>query len=86
MKGLEINPCELAETGSWSVSLAAGRLQFGEGALSRLGELVRELDCNRVLLVTDTGIRAAGHVDRGGAGAQPLSADETARQPLSTVV
>ena len=62
MKGLEINPRELAETGSWSVSLDSGRLRFGEGALDRVGELVRELGCTRVLLVTDAGIRDAGHV------------------------
>jgi len=67
VKGLEINPRELSETGSWSVSLESGRLQFGDGSLDRLGQLVRGLGCTRVLLVTDAGIRAAGHVDRAEA-------------------
>jgi alcohol dehydrogenase len=41
------------------------RLVFGPGTLDRLGELSREYGAKRVLLVTDPGIRAAGHVDRG---------------------
>lgn len=40
------------------------RLVFGAGTLSRLGELASELPARRALLVTDPGIRAAGHVDR----------------------
>ncbi len=53
----------LSETGSWSVELDAGKLVFGEGTLEQLGPCVRELGCSSVLLVTDPGIRAAGHVD-----------------------
>ncbi len=37
------------------------------GGVARLGELVRELGGRRVLLVTDPGIVAAGHVERGEA-------------------
>ncbi len=40
------------------------RLVFGNGTLSRLGELARELGATRVLLVTDRGIVAAGHAER----------------------
>lgn len=40
------------------------RLIFGNGALERLGELARELNGRRALLVTDPGIVAAGHVER----------------------
>ena len=40
------------------------RVVFGEGILNRIGELVRELGGERVLLVSDAGIRAAGHVRR----------------------
>jgi alcohol dehydrogenase len=40
------------------------RLVFGVGVLDRLGELVRELGETRVLVVTDAGLVAAGHVDR----------------------
>lgn len=41
------------------------RLVFGAGSLSRLGELTRQAcpDGNRVLLVTDHGLVAAGHVE-----------------------
>ena len=37
------------------------RVVFGPGSLSRLGELVRDLGGRRALLVTDPGLRAAGH-------------------------
>ncbi len=37
------------------------RVVFGEDALERLGELARELGGQRVLLVTDPGLEAAGH-------------------------
>ncbi len=40
------------------------RVVFGVGSLSRLGELARELGGNRVLLVTDPGLEAAGHPQR----------------------
>lgn len=40
------------------------RVVFGAGSASRLGELARELGATRVLLVTDQGIRSAGHEDR----------------------
>jgi alcohol dehydrogenase len=37
------------------------RVVFGEGTLSQLGGLARELGGTRVLLVTDPGLEAAGH-------------------------
>jgi alcohol dehydrogenase len=40
------------------------RVVFGVGALARLGELTRELGGKRVLLVTDPGLKAAGHPGR----------------------
>ncbi len=40
------------------------RLIVGPGTLSRLGELARELGGSRVLLVTDAGLKAAGHPQR----------------------
>ena len=42
-------------------------LVFGAGELSRLGELARARGARRVLLVTDPGVRAAGHADRAAA-------------------
>ena len=38
------------------------RVVFGEGALERLGELARELNFSRTLLVADRGLVASGHV------------------------
>jgi len=43
------------------------RVVFGEGALSRLGELARELGFTRSLLVADQGLVQAGHVARATA-------------------
>jgi alcohol dehydrogenase len=40
------------------------RVVFGAGSLDRLGELARELGASRVLLVTDPGIKEAGHPQR----------------------
>ena len=40
------------------------RLVYGVGSVDRLGELARGLGGTRILVVTDPGIVAAGHVDR----------------------
>jgi alcohol dehydrogenase len=40
------------------------RVVFGVGSLNRLGELARELNAARVLLVTDPGLEQAGHPQR----------------------
>ena len=40
------------------------RIVFGNGVLSRIGELARELGVKRVLVVTDAGIVKAGHAER----------------------
>lgn len=40
------------------------RIVFGAGVLSRLGDLAREFEVSRVLVVTDPGIVAAGHAAR----------------------
>jgi len=39
------------------------RVIFGAGAIDRLGELARELDFQRTLLVADPGLLDSGHVD-----------------------
>jgi len=39
------------------------RVVFGNGAITRLGELARELGFRRTLLVADHGLLASGHVD-----------------------
>jgi alcohol dehydrogenase len=43
------------------------RVVYGEGVLSRLGDLARELGFGRTLIVSDRGIVAAGLVDRAAA-------------------
>src|SRR5947199_1769477 len=40
------------------------RVAFGAGSLDRLGELARELGESHVLLVTDPGLKEAGHPQR----------------------
>ena len=60
------HPAELADQASFDTTLHL-RLVFGNGTLSRLGELASEHGAGKVLLVTDPGIRAVGHVDRAQA-------------------
>jgi len=43
------------------------RLVFGVDTVDRLGELARELGARRVLIVTDPGVKASGHLDRARA-------------------
>src|SRR5256885_3520747 len=40
------------------------RIVFGENSIERVGELGRELGAKKILLVSDAGIAAAGHVER----------------------
>nr|WP_316629075.1 iron-containing alcohol dehydrogenase [uncultured Brevundimonas sp.] len=52
---------------SWSVDTAPGRVLFGAGVIDLVGDLVQELGGGRVLVVTDPGVAAAGHVHRATA-------------------
>jgi alcohol dehydrogenase len=67
------------------------RVVFGGGALSRLGELARELSFTRTLIVADPGIVAAGHVEgalsalRAG-GIVPVVFHDFASNPDSRMV
>lgn len=47
------------------------RVLFGPGVVARIGEIVQELGARRVLLVTDPGIVAAGHVTRAEESLRP---------------
>jgi alcohol dehydrogenase len=67
------------------------RIVFGCSAIDRLGELVRENGGKRVLLVTDAGLVAAGHVQRAEASlaARALSVarfDRVQENPTTEVV
>ena len=84
-------PAELPRTTtlrSWEVNLRPSRVVFGPGRLEELGELVRELGGRRVLVVTDAGIRSAGHVDTAveslrHAQLRPYVFDEVAENPTT---
>lgn len=65
-----------------------GRVVFGAGALARLGELARELGGTRALLVTDPGLKHAGHPERAegflrAAGLAVRVFDEVEENPTS---
>ncbi|MCX7700293.1 MAG: iron-containing alcohol dehydrogenase [Gemmataceae bacterium] len=64
MSSLAVVEGSLVETLSAFDYVPLGRLVFGAGTLSRLGELVRELGGQRVLLVTDPGLEATGNPQR----------------------
>ena len=49
------------------------RIVFGVQSLDRLGQLARDLGATRTLLVTDRGLREAGHVDRALAALREAS-------------
>jgi alcohol dehydrogenase len=78
-------------TGSWSARIGVVRVEFGAGALARLGELVAELGGRRAMLVTDPGIAAAGHVERAlasfaGMPVETTVFDGVAENPTTTHV
>lgn len=67
------------------------RVRFGAGRLAELGELVAGLGGRRVLVVTDPGVAAAGHVGRAieslaAAGVEATVFDRVHENPTTTVV
>jgi alcohol dehydrogenase class IV len=67
------------------------RVVIGAGTLNQLGELARLRAASRVLLVTDPGIVAAGHVDRAqglleAAGIEVTRFDEVRENPTTVDV
>ena len=64
------------------------RVVFGRGTVARLGELAGELGGKRILVVTDKGLREAGHLQKGldsltDAGLQVTVFDETNPNPTT---
>ncbi len=51
----------------WDRTLGASRVLFGSGQIDCLGQVAADLGGRRVLVVTDPGIRQAGHVARAEA-------------------
>ena len=78
-------------TGHWEVRFDETRLVFGSGELDRLGELARDLGSRKVVVVTDAGLRGAGHVDRAlksldSAGVRAVVFDRVDPNPSSAHV
>ncbi|MFQ5717992.1 MAG: iron-containing alcohol dehydrogenase [Acidobacteriota bacterium] len=76
---------------SWEAHVGPTRVLAGCGALERLGSLARDLGGKRVLVVTDAGLRRAGHVERGVASLRaarvtPVVFDGVQENPTSTQV
>ncbi len=57
------SPADLSALASFDFQ-SRTRLIFGISSVDRVGELARQLPANRILLVTDSGIVAAGHAER----------------------
>jgi len=67
------------------------RLVFGANSIERTGELARQLSARKILLVTDPGIAAAGHLERlvrilEGAGLKPVVFDKVIENPTTGCV
>ena len=67
------------------------RVIFGAGVINRLGELARELNFQRTLLVADRGLVASGHVDEavgslGNAGVEVFRFHDFESNPDSRMV
>jgi len=74
-----VQPCEFPANGFWLIQTVVftgvfmdsidfehqNRLVYGSGTVDRLGELAREISGSRVLVVSDPGVVAAGHFQRG---------------------
>ncbi len=64
------------------------RIVFGPDSIDRLGELARELGARRALVVSDPGVIAAGHMQRGvdalsSAGVQTFHFDHVHENPTT---
>jgi alcohol dehydrogenase len=75
----------------WAADVGGMRVLFGAGCLAQIGLVARELGGSRALLVTDPGVRAAGHAARGaealiGAGLAVEIFDRVAENPTTAHV
>jgi alcohol dehydrogenase len=64
------------------------RIKYGRGAVANLGELAREMGAGRVLVVTDPGLKRAGHPQRAqqslrDAGLEVFVFDDVEENPTS---
>ena len=75
-------------TAEWRAEVGGIEVLFGHGGLAGVGELARELGGRRALLVTDPGVRAAGHAERAAgalaaAGVAVQIFDEVGENPTT---
>ena len=82
---------ESAATGRSDVSFDGAHLLYAAGALERLPQLAEELGIRAPLVVTDSGLRRAGHADRalaalGSAGLRAAVFDEVGENPTTSQV
>jgi alcohol dehydrogenase len=85
---LPIDHSPLAADGRWEVRFDETKLVFGSNEVDRLGEICLEMGCKRLLIVTDAGLRGAGHVDRAqralsAAGIETVIFDRVDPNPTS---
>jgi len=84
-------PIAAAAPGKWRAAVGGVEVVCGLGALADLGDLARELGGRRVLVVSDPGVRAAGHADRASealaaAGLAPQVFDAVGENPTTLEV
>jgi alcohol dehydrogenase len=75
----------------WQTELASIDLRFGAGRLAEAGAAAREIGAHGVLLVSDRGLRAAGHVSRAeeslaAAGLDFVTFDNVLQNPDSDLI
>jgi alcohol dehydrogenase len=80
-----------AARAGWAAEVGGIRLLFGAGSLGQLGLVAGELSARRALVVTDPGVRAAGHAARGaealiGAGVAVEIFDRVGENPTTADV
>src|SRR5688500_16692039 len=73
---------------TWTAEVGGLPIHFGSGVLARLGDLARGLGAVRALVVSDPGVRAAGHVDSAltvlaAAGVEAAVFDQVAENPTT---
>ena len=76
---------------SWEKTIGTVAVRFGAGRLEEVGHVAVELGMARPLLVTDPGVRDAGHADRAGtalavAGAEVAVFDALSENPTTLEV
>ena len=65
----------LADAAAWEAELGTTRIVFGPNCLERLGELARSVGGSRALVVSDPGLRQAGHLERALRGLREASVE-----------